>query len=411
MNFKKIALALLLIVPFNFFADDLSQDLGGKQEDPDIDALKKWVREKRMVSVKEIGGDLSISGEVRMEMQGINEQRNGIKQRGRGSVTTKPAYAWDIDVSLMLDYRTERTWSSVKIQYDNDMGTANGTTNRIAVTRAYLGGRAISTESFSMDIDCGRRNLGSVFDSKLEFSSILDGAVILLSKAYESIGDFYFSGAGFLVNDRYNHYAYAAELGFLRIANTGFYLKTSFVDWKKNFENEIETLRYNFRILQGIVGYQFTPVNFEKLIKLYFGALCNFSADKIEITDYTKANLGFYTGFSIGKVLKQGDWAFSMDFQYAQAQAVPDFDCGGIKRGNAQGVGFYTTNINGTGDPTTRQTAVGGCNYLGFQADFFYAITNTLTLLYKFKLSNTLDKDIGPNLKYRQFEMKFIYAF
>ena len=36
-----------------------------KQEEPDMDALKKWIQNKRLVTVEEIGGDLSVSGENR----------------------------------------------------------------------------------------------------------------------------------------------------------------------------------------------------------------------------------------------------------------------------------------------------------------------------------------------------------
>ena len=51
----------------------------------DMEALRRWIRDKRLVTVKEIGGDLSISGEVRTEFQDTSEVKDGIRQRGEGA--------------------------------------------------------------------------------------------------------------------------------------------------------------------------------------------------------------------------------------------------------------------------------------------------------------------------------------
>ncbi len=95
---------------------DSSEDIDQK----DINAVREWINSKRQVTVRELGGALSISGEVRTEFQSTAEVLNGIKQRGHGGPIVKdgfplPQNAFDIEVNLMLDYRTEGSWGSIKL--------------------------------------------------------------------------------------------------------------------------------------------------------------------------------------------------------------------------------------------------------------------------------------------------------
>jgi len=406
---KKIFFVFVLFFSTSLLAQQLEME--GKLEERDMEALIQWIRGKRLVTVKEIGGDLSLSGEVRTEMQATSEVKNGIKQRGPKGVTPKPACALDAEVNLMLDYRTERTWASIKLEFDNDMGTQSGTTNKIALEKAYFGGRMIAGNSFTLDGELGRRNLMNVFESVVEFASIFDGAVLKFNKVFNSIGDFYINGGTFLINDRNYHLGYVAEMGLLRIGNTGFFSKCSLISWEKHLFKSDKNPRWNFLIGQALVGYQITPQNWQKLIKIYLAGLVNFAAQRLPVTNNQLARTAWYAGMSVGKIIKEGDWAFDINYQWVQAQAVPDYDSAGIKRGNAENVGMYTMSIDGVGNPTTSKTAVGNENFCGLQIEALYAITNGLTMLYNFKYSNTLNLDIGPDLKYRQFEIEFIYAF
>jgi hypothetical protein len=336
----------------------------------DMEALRRWIRDKRMVTVKEIGGDLSLSGEVRAEFQDTNEERNGISQRGKGGAFVKPQYAWDVEVNIMVDYRTDRTWAAIKLEFDNDMGVRSGLLNKIKLEKAYLGGRMISADSFSFDGEIGRRFLSNVFDSRIEFGSLFDGIL--------------------------------------------FRMKYSFIDWYKPAADELMELRFKYMVSQFLTSYQFYPEWIGKrLIKIYGAGLCNHIAPRTERTNYETQNWAWYTGVSIGLVKKKGDWALDANYQWVQAQAIPDFDSSGIGRGNTAGVGFYTN--SNSGDPasgaTTSLTAVGNGNYQGFEIEALYAFTDNLTFLQNFKYSNTLDTNIGPNLKYRQYEAEFIYAF
>ena len=413
----------------------------------DMDALRRWLRDKRFITMKEIGGDLSLSGEVRTEFQAINERSNGIQQRDNPDLSpnfpaARPMYAWDVEVNLMLDYRTDRTWSAIKIEFDNDMGIRSGTTNKIRLEKAYLGGRILAGDTMIIDAEIGRRNLYNVFDSKVQFASLFDGVLFRFNKAFEAVGDFYFNGGSFLVDDITNHYGWVAEMGALGIGNTGMNVKYSVIDWYRPggeyesgntaYEAALTNQRYRFMISQLLAYYQFYPQWIgKKVIKTYAGALLNHLAIGSKIVDRTvkiggvsevvpteiiptggkKANWAWYAGVSIGIVKKQGDWAIDANYQWVEAQAYPDFDNLGIGRGNAAGVGLYTENINGSGGGTTQKNAVGNTNFKGFEIEGLYAITNNLTVQQTFRYSNTLDLSIGPNEKYRQYEMEFIYAF
>jgi hypothetical protein len=124
-----------------------------------------------------------------------------------------------------------------------------------------------------------------------------------------------------------------------------------------------------------------------------------------------KENLGWYAGVTIGLVKKIGDWAVDFNYQWVQTQAVAQGDSTGIGRGNALGSGFYTINQNGSGGPTTQATAFSSNNFKGFQIEALYAFTNNLTVQQTVQMGKTLNRNIGPNGDYKQYEIEFIYAF
>jgi len=412
------ATAIIPVTPATTIAQTADVQYNDKREESDMEALRRWLQDKRFVSLKEIGGDLSISGEVRTEAQFFNEKAKShatgaefIKQRGEG--TPRPSLAWDVEFNLMLDYRTDRTWSAVKVEFDNDMGTRSGTVNKVRLEKAYLGGRLIAGDTFTWDAEIGRRYLFNVYDSKIEFGSIFDGALVRFGKAFDNIGDFYVNAAAFLVNDKWNHYGEVVEIGALRVANLGLNLKLSSINWfKPGLPADETSQRWRYLTTQFLASYQFFPDWIGKrLIKFYGASLFNALAQEVEQTGNRLQNVGWYAGVSIGLVKKAGDFAIDANYQWVQAQAVAEADAFGIGRGNAAGVGLYTTNDSGSGSPTTHVNAVGRNNFKGFEVDVLYAFTNNLTVEQNFKFTTTLNKNIGPNLQYKQWELEFIYAF
>src|SRR5690349_21829462 len=73
---------LNLTAPQPIAQGDVQFDEKRSPDADDMEALRRWIRDKRMVTVKEIGGDLSISGDVRTEFQDTSEVKNGVQQRG-----------------------------------------------------------------------------------------------------------------------------------------------------------------------------------------------------------------------------------------------------------------------------------------------------------------------------------------
>lgn len=394
----------------NISADTVDQGTG--IEERDIQALREWINTKRQVTVKEKGGALAISGEVRTEMQATYEKVNGIDQRGARTPFGIPHDTFDVEVNLMFDYRADRAWASVKIEFDNDAGVFNGTLNKLKVERAYWAVRFLETNSLIMDAEVGRRRINSFVDSKLEGDSFFDGVFLKYDQSFEKIADFYVHAGTFVIDERRYQYGYLGEIGILDIADTGFYTKYLFIDWNtKHFHDPLRNLRFDFAVSQLLFGYKFIPARFQKIIILYAAGLYNHAAHKLAITDYHRANWGGYVGFSIGELKKKGDWALDASYQVLAAQAVPDFDAAGIGLGNAAGAGFYTMRLNGSGGPTGRKTAAGNTNYRGYNITFEYLLTNNLILFQSWSQTITLNDEIGPFRRFKQYEMEFNYAF
>ncbi len=76
----------LLLTAVTLFTQGYAADITNQ----DIEFLRDWFNSKRLVTVKELGGQLSISGDVHAEVQSTTEVKNGERQRGRGSRRNKP---------------------------------------------------------------------------------------------------------------------------------------------------------------------------------------------------------------------------------------------------------------------------------------------------------------------------------
>ncbi len=409
---KRLSLLLgTLFLSSTLFGQIVEQD--EKLNQDEIRALRDWVITKRQVTVKERGGNLSISGEVRTEYQSRSEIKNGIKQLGEnGAVRNKPSDQWDVEVNLMLDYRTDRAWASAKIEYDNNMGTTSGTFRGLSLERAYLGGRLVNADTYTIDTEIGRRNFGNVFDSRIQFGSFMDGLVFKYDQALDFLGDVYLHTGPFLINENRNHYGFVGEVGLLNIAGTGLFAKYSLIDWDtKNFDNQIQDLLWSYVNSQGILGYRFTPKWLDKAVTLYLAGLINSAAKRIELTNFKRANWAWYGGFSIGSLRKKGDWSVDANWQMVSAQAVPIADVSGIGTNNAENAGFHTIRQDGSGGLNTLANARGQTNYKGVAIQFLYLLSNNVTLYQSWGQSWTLDKSIGPNVRFRQYELELIFAF
>ncbi len=426
MSFLKLRRFLSLSAVSLFLASSLcgttiedSDDIDQK----DINALREWINYKRQVTIKELGGALSLAGEVRTELQATSETLDGIRQRGNGAKVPEgddfapPTNTYDVEVNIMLDYRTENSWSSIKLEFNNNAGIFSGTLNKIKLERAYWGMRVVDTDQTTFDIELGRRHMSSIVDSKLEFGDFFDGAWFKYDQSFLSIGDFYLHAGIFLIDSNRNQYGYLGEFGLMNVGGTGFYTKYSLIDWdtkhfSKNQKKErLKRERFSFIVSQLLFGYRFYPASLQKIVIVYLAGLYNHAAHKLDITKHKRANLGGYLGFTIGELKKKGDWAFDANYQVLQAQCVPDFNANGIGLGNASDNGFYTKSDKGGDEANTRKTAGGNVNFRGFQLTLDWLLTNQLDFQQSWQQAITLDKHIGQFHRYKQYEIEFIYAF
>ena len=211
-------------------------DNAGDIDQKDVNAVREWINTKRQVTVRELGGALSLSGEVRTEFQSTTEVRNGRRQVGhKGAVKRDgrplPQNGFDIAVNLMLDYRTDRSWAAIKLEFDNNAGIISGTVDRLRLTRAYWGVRPFEGDTYEVVIEAGRRRMSTIVDSKLEFNNLFDGLWLRYDQGYDPIGDLYLHAGVFIINENKNQFAYLGELGILNVAGTGLYTKYSLIDW------------------------------------------------------------------------------------------------------------------------------------------------------------------------------------
>lgn len=405
MKYLSIFLALFMTTAFA-----LDKENPGIDQD-DIEALREWVNSKRDVKLKKEKGNLSISGEVRTELQSTNEKKDGIKQRGSGGQVPDTAIRdWDIEVNLMLNYKNDRTWANIKIELDNTAGTSSGTFGKISLERAFLGGQIVNGDTYTMDLEIGRRNLGYTFDSKVMYSSFMDGILYQYDQAFEELGDLYFHGGPFLVDQSIDHYAYVGELGLLNIGRTGLYSKLSAVYWDtKHGDNKVRNRAFRFLPIQYTLGYKLEA--FDKAFTFYGAGLYNPRAHGTEVSYGKRKAWAWYAGFSIGELRKQWDWSFDVNYQWVQLQAIPDFDGSGIKRGNALKRGLYSEKEKGKGKALGRGEGVGAGNYKGFAIEFLYLLTDNITIYQAWRQSINEDPRIKPTFSYKQYEIEVIYGF
>lgn len=394
---------------------------GADIEEEDMQSLRDWINSKRMITVRELGGQLSISGDVHAELQSTSVVKNGKAQRGRG--TGEPNNRYDVEFNLVVDYRTDRSWLSSRLRFDNDAGLLNdqfgsGKSDKLKLERAYWGYRLIDGDRHTMDIDVGRRGpMVSMFDSRLQFNSIFDGISLKDSYAVDNVGDIYYQIGAFMVNEKKDQAAYVGEAGILNIANTGFYTKYSLIDWDTKRVHKCRP-QFHFIISQMTLGYKWIPQSLDRPVTIYLAGLYNHRArpvkfffdddSSLNVTHGKKANYGGYLGFSIGALKQAGDWAFDANYQVLAAQCVPDLDVSGIGMGSDSKQGFYW---NKGAKVTTKSDIEGNVNYRGFELTFQYLISNNLNLWQQWRQSITLDKDIGPFRRYKQYEIDFIYSF
>ncbi len=405
----------------------------------DWDALRDFLKSKREAEVEKEGSDcgLTISGDVRTEYRFLNESgfnkdnryaslRGGNALKGDIPISRND---FDIEANLRFDYICDRSWAVLQLGYDNSAGVddnghgcecdphgyhGSGNCVGLCLKKAYFGVNVYKCHDQRIDIELGRRNLYNVFDSQVQFLSRFDGILFKYSNSFCKT-DWYWNTAGFVVDERVNHFAWVTEVGFLDINDSHIDLKYSFIDWRKNGKNRCfrrNPRGFDFLVSQWTTAYHIDKKVCGKPVKLYAAYLRNHSnvnislpVDQSEPCDRSNRRIvkgqpnAWYVGATAGEVRKEGDYAFTIQYEWVGATAMPDEDACGIGIGNVLNYSF------------TENGRSGNTNYKGLKLELLYALTDNLSIDSIIEFSKQIKKSIGGRHNYSKFELEAIYAF
>jgi len=338
MSWKKCLILAAIVFAFvqeGGFAD--SGEVRGQDQsryleelnERDFDALKDYLRNKRIQNVEEAGEDkLVISGDVRAEWRFLRERENGHNLRGGGAenraglpISTND---FDIEMNLRFDYVTKRTWAVAQVQYDNSAGVddeeksclvdpqgyhGSGDCEDLCLKKAFFGYNVFDDGCSRFDIELGRRNLYNAFDSRIQFLSRFDGILFTFTfnkdiadlfclNSCGTTSSWYWMIGGFVVDERVNHLAWATELGFLNVLDSGIDFKYSFIDWEKHGENRCHAQNprgFKFLNSQFTLIYNFEPEIICKKAKIFGAYLINHAGSSMKYIDRVSKKGHFIT--------------------------------------------------------------------------------------------------------------------
>ena len=408
----------------------------------DVPFIEELTASKRTIPLNEKGEGLRLSGDIRAEWQYREESLNHVNFRGHGATDSRGIDVPTQDIAVRLnfraDYKCKDFYAVSQIEWD-DLGgifTNNptcdtacekpflfgtGTCDYLCLKRMYIGGVVWKNEcGEKVWVDIGRKSLYFNFDSRIQFKARVDGIFSEYSYKFAEYEDkrsseFAFRGACFLVDQKSNHFAWVYEARLYNLDDTGFDIKYSMIDWDQAGKNACgvsHPLGWRYLNSQFTLDYNFRQKFCGKKVNLYSAFLINHLAKPIDFElnkgipflnikpghyQIGRDNHGFYVGFIIGEVSNAGDFSFDCNYQYVEAQAVPDCDSRGIGTGNFRKENFA-------------EDRRGNGNYQGIHAEFLYAITKNLQLDINLDYSGAITHIFGPH-NYRKFEIEFIHSF
>jgi hypothetical protein len=383
--------------------------------DPKI--LRDFIESRGLIECRQKSGTLIIAGDVRARWIANAEEVNGISVRGAG--TEQPLNVFKSEFNLYMDYSAPKTWLTTKVRYAVVDGTDGGSATKVELDRAFIGYDIYECGKEDFYIELGRSKLDYMFESRVQFGSLFDGIHLYYTKPLGKIGTFTLHGGPFIIDSLTNHYAWVGEVGVKEWMDTGWSFRYSLIDWTRKaptfdygYKANLGTIRnnprYRFLVSQMLISRE-KKIDFAgcKMLYLYGAVLANHDATRNNASDYTYANKAWYLGFTLGKLCKACDWSIDMNYQYVQAQAIPEFDISGIGHGNAEGI-FFAESVHFARTPFE---ARGFTNYQGLEVNALYALTDTLSLRAKASYSVPINRNIGGDFFFKNFEMAAIYAF
>ncbi len=422
------------------YADDFRVESDTDRNVPDPLLLQQ---ENRVLSeMSEAPSEVAITGEVVAKWNNQYKRTNGHMTRGvnavvpvtvpgaatattEGAPMVAPANAYTIAATLWLDYESKCDWAEIKIDFKNDAGVISGTTNRVSLNKAWLGYDLYMDRQNDFYLEAGRKALGDIFDSRIEFDSRMDGILFTYERKMRNLAKFLIHGGPNLVDARTSHFAWIGEAQIEECLNTGAYAKYALAWWQNDSVDRygiFNAPEFRYVTSQVLIGYDFPRRWLGMPVKAYAAGLINTAAERVIPSGNQKRNTAWYAAIQLGKLQnKAHDIMFDICYQEVGLQAVPQFDLSGIGRGNSTSRG----DLPAIADPTdpanfTPNAAVltlpanvneGNTNYRGVVARYYYNFTPQLTLKIKAEASAQKVRTVGFGNTYRAIEVQFVYGF
>lgn len=391
----------------------------------DPKALADFVRQKGMVSIQEKGGGLMLGGDIRTEWDHIHSQNGSHHLRGHDAKehhVPLPTNEFDVEVNLVMDYKADRSWGKIQVQYDNAAGVpirganelgegyvshkntlfGSGTLNKVALRKAYMGYNVVEAGTSRFDVEVGRRRLYDVFDSQVQFYSLFDGLTLKYANSVEGVADFHVKAAAFVIDQNANHFGWVGEIGLLNLGDEGLDAKYSMIRWNKAGRNRYGHKNchgHEFKISQFLLAYNFSPDFLRHKTQVYGAFLRNHDARNHHGAQGKKEANAWYAGVKIGEIKRQGDWSVGASYQWVQPYAIPEGDVRGIGRDNPKNISLYASKKHGF------------ANYKGYEVEGLYNLTDNLTLEAAYSRVHQCTHRVGGKHRASVFALSTIYSF
>ncbi len=399
-------------------------------------------RERILKQLEDYPGELAITAEVKAKWKTQYKRNDGHGTRGVHAVvpvsvptalilTTEgapmknaPSNKYTSEANVYLDYETCRNWVEVKFQFKNDLGIESGTNNKIALQKGWIGYDFFDDEWGDFDAEIGRKPASEIFDSRLQFDSVFDGALITWRRRWQATGEFFIHGGPMLMDAKTTQIAVLMEGGLEEAFDTGGYAKVSLAWWKHagaDRYNVYNSPKYRYINPQILLGYDFKRETIGIPLKVYGSFIYNCAAEANVSSAGKKRPVAWYAAIQFGKLKKCGDMFFDICYQSVGAQSIPSFDNAGIGRGNSTSWGDLPVIADPT-DPanfTNPQDVLtlpadqvqGNANYQGIEVRFYYNVTDQLIFKATGDFSQQKTRAVGGGNTNRTGELQLIYQF
>ncbi len=415
----------------------------------DFPLIDLFTNSKRSIPFIEKAKNLRVFGDVRADWLWREEREGDTPLRGRGARDRDGVHIvadqMEAKVNLMMDYKCEDYWGFANFEFANVFGIeriqdkcnesenssqllyGSGISNVICLKRAYMGMIVWRGENKKIDIELGRKALYYNFDSRIQYKARADG---FFARYNHIIGEYEKGRSSdislktmiFSTDQISYYYGLIGQGAIFNILDSGFDFKLSFINWRNRKPNRCgveDPLGWRFCNGQMTLDYNFHEPIMGKKLNFYGAVVHNFCAKRVTFLELSEAdfpegepppdhanelnpdkeNSAWYLGFIYGEVKKEGDFSFDCNYQWVEAQAVPDCDIRGIGRGNIKKESFSGNRR-------------GNANFKGLHLELLYAITDGLSVDVKFEFSRSIDSRIGAgNHRYDKFEVEFIQRF